>query len=66
MATTGRLGHDESPPAADHLVARDRDRHPLAQLRLAREMGIRIGRGDPSESRAGEAIVIPERPDQVR
>jgi cysteine synthase len=41
-------------------------KHPLAQLSLARQMGIRIARGDPSESRPGEAIVIPERLEQVR
>ncbi len=41
-------------------------KHPLAQLDLARRMGIRIGRGDPRTSRPGQAIVIPEHPSQLR
>ena len=41
-------------------------KHPLAQLALARRMGVRIERGDPAASRAGESIVIPERLEQVR
>jgi cysteine synthase len=41
-------------------------KHPLAQLNLARRLGIRIARGDPGESRPGESIVIPERPDQIQ
>ena len=40
-------------------------KHPLAQLDLARRMGIQIRRGDPRESRPGESIVIPEAPDQL-
>jgi threonine synthase len=41
-------------------------KHPLAQLAMAGQMGVRIGRGDPSDSRPGESILIPERPEQVR
>jgi threonine synthase len=41
-------------------------KHPLAQLELARRMGLRVARGDPRESRPGESILIPERPEQVR
>jgi cysteine synthase len=41
-------------------------KHPMAQLALARRMGIRIARGDPAASRPGESIIIPERLDQVR
>jgi cysteine synthase len=41
-------------------------KHPLAQLDLARRLGIRIARGDPAQSRPGESIVIPERPEQIR
>jgi cysteine synthase len=41
-------------------------KHPLAQLALARSLGIRIGRGDPRDSRAGESILIPEHPSQIR
>ncbi|HEX9260505.1 MAG TPA: 2-amino-4-oxopentanoate thiolase subunit OrtB [Acidimicrobiales bacterium] len=41
-------------------------KHPLAQIDLARRMGVRISRGDPAASRPGESIVIPSRLDQVR
>jgi cysteine synthase len=41
-------------------------KHPLAQLALARRMGIRIERGDPRESRPGASILIPEHPEQIR
>jgi len=40
-------------------------KHPLAQLDLARRSGIRIARGDPRDSRPGESILIPERPEQI-
>jgi len=41
-------------------------KHPLGQLNLAKEMGIRVERGDPVKNRPGEAIVIPEHPSQIR
>jgi hypothetical protein len=41
-------------------------KHPLAQLAMARQMGVRIERGDPGGSRPGETIVIPEHPAQIR
>ncbi len=41
-------------------------KHPLAQLDLARRMGIEIRRGDPRESAPGRSIVIPEHPAQIR
>jgi cysteine synthase len=40
-------------------------KHPLAQLALAREMGVEVRRGDPRDSRPGESIVIPEHPSQL-
>ena len=40
-------------------------KHPLAQLNLARQMGVEIRRGDPRENRPGCAIVIPEHPSQI-
>ena len=40
-------------------------KHPLAQLNLAKHMGIRVLRGDPRENRPGEAIVIPQNPSQI-
>ena len=40
-------------------------KHPLAQLNLARRMGVAIRRGDPAENRHGAAIVIPEHPGQI-
>lgn len=41
-------------------------KHPLAQLHLARQMGVRIERGDPADSRPGESIVIPDRLTRLR
>jgi cysteine synthase len=40
-------------------------KHPLAQLNLARKMGIEIKRGDPGGNKPGQCIVIPQRPDQI-
>ena len=40
-------------------------KHPLAQLNLARRMGVDIRRGDPRESSPGQSIVIPEHPSQL-
>jgi cysteine synthase len=40
-------------------------KHPLAQLNLAKEMGVEVKRGDPRENRPGERIVIPEQPSQI-
>jgi cysteine synthase len=41
-------------------------KHPLAQLAMARQLGIRVERGDPRASRAGESILIPERLEQIQ
>jgi cysteine synthase len=41
-------------------------KHPIAQLELARSMGIRIARGDPRHSQPGASILIPEHPTQIR
>ena len=40
-------------------------KHPLAQLNLARRMGIELRRGDPRQSKPGQSIVIPEHPSQL-
>jgi hypothetical protein len=40
-------------------------KHPLAQLNLARKMGIQVRRGDPRDNVPGERIVIPQQPSQV-
>jgi cysteine synthase len=40
-------------------------KHPLAQLNLAKRLGIGVVRGDPRESEPGQVIVIPERPSQI-
>lgn len=40
-------------------------KHPLAQLGLARQLGIEVRRGDPKENTPGERIVIPEHPSQI-
>jgi cysteine synthase len=41
-------------------------KHPLAQLNLAREMGIDVCRGDPRTNKPGQRIVIPEHPGQIQ
>ncbi len=40
-------------------------KHPLAQLNLAKQMGVSITRGSPRNSQAGSNIVIPEHPEQI-
>lgn len=40
-------------------------KHPLAQLNLAKNMGIAIGRGEPKISKPGQSIIIPENPGQL-
>ena len=41
-------------------------KHPIAQLNLARRMGVEVARGDPRDNRPGVRIVIPEHPAQLR
>ena len=40
-------------------------KHPLAQLNLAKQMGVEVRRGDPRENKPGQRIVIPEHPSQI-
>jgi cysteine synthase len=40
-------------------------KHPIAQLNLARSMGVEVVRGDPRDNRPGRRIVIPEHPGQL-
>jgi len=40
-------------------------KHPIAQLNLAKQMGIEVARGDPRQNKPGERIVIPEQPSQL-
>jgi cysteine synthase len=40
-------------------------KHPIAQLNLAKRLGIEVMRGDPRNDRPGRAIVIPEHPSQI-
>jgi cysteine synthase len=40
-------------------------KHPIAQLGLAKHMGIEVMRGDPSGNLPGRRIVIPEHPAQI-
>jgi cysteine synthase len=40
-------------------------KHPLAQLNLAKQMGIEVIRGDPRRSVPGHEILIPEDPSQL-
>jgi cysteine synthase len=40
-------------------------KHPLAQLNLAKQMGVEVRRGDPRDNKPGQRIVIPEHPSQI-
>ena len=40
-------------------------KHPLAQLNLAKQLGIELRRGDPRDNKPGQKIVIPENPSQI-
>lgn len=40
-------------------------KHPIAQLNLARKLGITIARGHPRDNVPGRSIVIPEHPSQL-
>jgi cysteine synthase len=40
-------------------------KHPIAQLNLARQMGIEVRRGDPRDNKPGTRIVIPAEPAQL-
>jgi cysteine synthase len=40
-------------------------KHPIAQLNLARQLGIQVKRGDPRDNKPGKCIVIPEHPSQL-
>lgn len=40
-------------------------KHPIAQLNLARQMGITVRRGNPHDNRPGDTIVIPQHPKQL-
>ena len=41
-------------------------KHHWAQLNFAREMGVDVRLGDPTENKPGTVIVIPERPEQIQ
>jgi len=41
-------------------------KHHWAQLNFAREMGVEVRSGDPTENAPGKVIVIPERPEQIQ
>jgi cysteine synthase len=40
-------------------------KHPIAQLNLAKQMGVKVQRGDPKDNRPGQRIVIPQHPSQL-
>lgn len=41
-------------------------KHPMAQLNLARQMGVEVLRGDPQGNEPGKRILIPEHPSELR
>jgi len=40
-------------------------KHPLAQLNLAKQMGVAVVRGHPRDNKPGQRIVIPQHPAQI-
>jgi hypothetical protein len=40
-------------------------KHPIAQLNLAKQMGVEVRRGEPRENQPGKRIVIPKNPSQL-
>ena len=40
-------------------------KHPIAQLNLAKQMGIAVMRGRPRDSKPGRSIIIPQHPSQI-
>jgi len=40
-------------------------KHQIAQLNLARQIGVEIVRGDPRRNAPGKRIVVPDRPEQI-
>ena len=40
-------------------------KHPFAQLNLAKQMGVKVQRGEPEDNKPGQRIVIPEHPSQI-
>lgn len=40
-------------------------KHPIAQLNLAKQIGIEVARGDPRNNKPGQRIVIPNHPSQI-
>jgi cysteine synthase len=40
-------------------------KHPLAQLNLAKRMGVEVTRGDPRDNQPGQRIVLPAHPSQI-
>ena len=41
-------------------------KHPYAQLNFARENGIEVKNGDPDQEKAGESVIIPDHPEQIK
>jgi hypothetical protein len=41
-------------------------KHHWAQLNFAKEMGVEVRSGDPTDNAPGKVIVIPERPEQIQ
>src|SRR6056297_586004 len=41
-------------------------KHPYAQLNFARENGIEVKNGDPDQEKAGESVIIPDHPKQIK
>jgi len=70
-AMTAAVSLARDLPREDTVVVQETEytgagKHHWAQLNFAREMGVEVRSGDPTENAPGKVIVIPERPEQIR
>ncbi len=69
MAAALSLAHDlprEATVVVQETEYTGAGKHHWAQLNFARAMGVEVRAGDPADNVPGKAIVIPERPEQIR
>ncbi len=70
-AMTAAVSLARDLPRDDTVVVQETEytgagKHHWAQLNFAREMGVEVRSGDPTENVPGKVIVIPERPEQIQ
>jgi cysteine synthase len=70
-AMTAAVSLARDLPRDDTVVVQETEytgagKHHWAQLNFAKEMGVEVRSGDPTENVPGKVIVIPERPEQIQ